>query len=121
MSLWTAGQLAGGSSYLSNTSCCYCKNSIDKLTVSIPEPLHYQPQGSWLVDGETILPLDKTALHLAVEEGDVEAAQALLAAGASPGVLDFDGCSALHLALEAQVRLFCTAMLLWRAACGLDR
>lgn len=58
--------------------------------------------GNWMLHGETIMPVDKTALHVAIEHGDTEAAQMLLDAGANPDVLDFDKRSPLHLALEEQ-------------------
>ncbi len=56
--------------------------------------------GNWMVHGETIMPVDKTALHLAVENGDSAVATLLLEAGANADILDFDQRSALHLALE---------------------
>ncbi len=37
--------------------------------------------GNWILDGDPIMPVDKTPLHLAVEQGDVQAAQLLLEAG----------------------------------------
>ncbi|GAX73851.1 hypothetical protein CEUSTIGMA_g1301.t1 [Chlamydomonas eustigma] len=56
--------------------------------------------GNWILHGEAIMPVDKTALHLAVENGDVAVVTMLLEAGADPNILDFDKRSALHLALE---------------------
>jgi hypothetical protein len=38
--------------------------------------------GSWNRDGDPLMPVDKTPLHLAVEQGDMHAAQLLLEAGA---------------------------------------
>lgn len=52
--------------------------------------------------GETLGPLDQTPLHLAVDIGDPQLAAALVAGGAPLGALDFDGKTALHLALEGQ-------------------
>ncbi len=37
--------------------------------------------GNWIINGETILPVDKTALHVAVELADVEISRMLLVAG----------------------------------------
>ncbi|KAG2430804.1 hypothetical protein HXX76_009780 [Chlamydomonas incerta] len=59
-------------------------------------------QGSWLYGGETLEPFDKTPLHMAVEQGDVEAVKLLLATGrCSVDLADFDKATPLHLALEA--------------------
>ena len=38
-------------------------------------------QGNWALQGEAIMPLDKTALHMAVDNGDVGVVTMLLAAG----------------------------------------
>ena len=45
--------------------------------------LHYSEyaQGNWALQGEAIMPVDKTALHLAVENGDIGVATQLLDAG----------------------------------------
>mmetsp|Transcript_37449 Transcript_37449/g.83334 ORF Transcript_37449/g.83334 Transcript_37449/m.83334 type:complete len:429 (-) Transcript_37449:478-1764(-) len=58
--------------------------------------------GNWMLEKETIMPYDKTPLHIAVDNGDAERAQLLLEAGANVNLLDFDKRSALHLALEVQ-------------------
>lgn len=43
----------------------------------------------------------QTPLHLAVEAGSADIVKLLLAAGANPNLLDFDGASPLHLVSEA--------------------
>ena len=43
--------------------------------------------GNWLLHGEEILPLDKTALHMAVEDDLTEIVEALLEAGRLAGLL----------------------------------
>lgn len=59
--------------------------------------------GNWLLGNDTIEPLDKTALHIAVDAGDAEIAGLLLDAGADVNKVDFDKRLPLHLALEMQV------------------
>lgn len=56
--------------------------------------------GDWIRGSEDIEPWDKTALHVAVDEGNKKMVEVLLKAGAKPNILNFDGCSALHEALQ---------------------
>ncbi|KAG1664028.1 hypothetical protein FOA52_010447 [Chlamydomonas sp. UWO 241] len=58
--------------------------------------------GNWLLGSNPIEPLDKTALHIAVDQGDAEIAGLLLDAGADVNKVDFDKRQPLHLALEMQ-------------------
>lgn len=37
--------------------------------------------GNWMLHGETIMPYDKSPLHVAVEAGDVESTRVLVQAG----------------------------------------
>eukprot|EP00775_Hariotina_reticulata_P005218 gene5218-5455_t len=58
--------------------------------------------GNWSLRDEAIMPVDKTPLHLAVEAGQADVVQLLLAAGARHDLCDYDGSTPLHIALENQ-------------------
>lgn len=51
-----------------------------KINAQNLNPSEYA-SGNWLVQGEAIMPLDKTPLHLAIDGGETECAELLLKAG----------------------------------------
>ena len=67
--------------------------------------------GSWESEGRELRPDDKTALHVAVEAGASDVVDVLLARGADPGAVDFDGATPLGLAVEMSDAAMVSALL----------